>query len=103
MVIQIDYNEGLAFEGDDAAAMTKLLSKGKTVVTETRHGRYGWHPADPCMSPQLRISMMTRPLDWSEESDKIREGLIEAKKKLDKHADMIAAAEALSGDGEEAA
>ena len=100
LVIQTDYNEGVAFEGDDAAALTKLLMKGRSVVTETRNGRYGWHPADSYVLPQLRLSMMTRPIDWSEECDKIRNELSEVNKKLNKHAEMIEAAEALAGEEE---
>jgi hypothetical protein len=102
LVLQTDYGNGIAFEGEAVHAFVKLLTKARLVALENRNGRYGWHPMDPNEQFDInnRITMLSRPLDWNEEVDVITNRLKVAEERVKKHLDMIEAAEALSGEEE---
>jgi hypothetical protein len=101
-ILQINYSEGLAFTGKDAAAIIALLDKAMPVQQCNRHNKYGWWQADPDADIAPRVEVLSRDVA-DESSAQIREELKQANKKLEKHREMIEAAEALSGDGGEEA
>ena len=98
-ILQIGYSEGLAFTGKDASAIIALLDKAMPVKSCSRHGQYTWWQADPDEDIRPKVEVLTRDVT-DESSAQIREELKQANKKLEKHADMIAAAEALAGEEE---
>lgn len=99
-ILQIGYSEALAFTGKDASAIIALLDKAIPVKQCQRHGKYAWWQADPDDDINPRVEVVNRDIT-DETSAQIREELKVAKTKLEKHADMIAAAEALTGEEEE--
>jgi hypothetical protein len=103
VILPYAYSNGVAFEGKHAAEFLKLLSTATLVSQTSKHGHYDWYPADPDELASLNIQTRLIPLGTAQLSASLREELDRANKKLAKHADMIDAAEALAGDGEEAA
>jgi tRNA(Ser,Leu) C12 N-acetylase TAN1 len=100
LVLQVDYNNGIAFEGEAAHQVMKLLSKAKVLVRETRNDCYGWHPMDPDEKFDLanRVSMISQSVEVHAKINSVQARLKEAEDRIKKHADMIEAAEALTGE-----
>jgi hypothetical protein len=101
IILNLTYGEGVAFEGKNAAEFLKLLSSGIPVQQTYKHGRYGWYNADPDADIAPKIEFLSRSIEQGDASTQINARLKEAEDKLQKHADMIAAAEALEGGNDE--
>ena len=96
VVIRTDYSRGLAFTGKAAAEIVKLLDQAIDVTMENRHGVYDWWQTDPDSKEQANtIYLLTRDVR-DESAAVIRLEHEEMRKKLERHKEMIEAAEQLN-------
>lgn len=96
IVLKYDWNNGIAFEGKAASDFLKLMDGA--VLVEWKHTNehgYHWHRADKddCKHPNIEVK--SAGIAGALESASVRTRLEQAERTIERHKDMIDAAEAL--------
>jgi hypothetical protein len=96
IILKYNHSSAIAFEGKAACDFIKLLDGASLMTHEYKSGTgYQWVPSDPDSLEKPELVFLPVGVEASAESASIRTRLAEAKAKLERHWDLIAAAEQL--------